>query len=36
MINLQRYWKAIFLSSILILIGFLSFPSTVMAIREMI
>jgi hypothetical protein len=31
MINLQRYWKALFLTSILILIGLLLFPSTVMA-----
>jgi hypothetical protein len=30
-INLQRYWKALFLTSILILIGLLLFPSTAMA-----
>ncbi len=31
MINLQRYWKVSFLTSILILIGLLSFPSIVAA-----
>ncbi len=31
MINLQQYWKALFLTSILILIGLLLFPSTAMA-----